>query len=144
MNIKIAIGLRVKQIRKAQSLNQPAFADTIGLSQGFLSRVEAGKENLSRPVILLLCYLYRINENWLLTGENPMHVAGYHPPEGVIQLSQSSPLYQLYRQLERIYNEGDRRNMEALRAQLRAFDPGEKKQSRGHREDGGVGSQAAG
>src|SRR6266508_4550351 len=80
MNKLSAIGQRVKEIRKANRLTQAAFAASIGLSQNFLSRVEAGTERLSSPCVLLLAHSYRINERWLRTGEGPMYSDGASAP----------------------------------------------------------------
>jgi len=46
--------------------------------------------------------------------------------QNAIFLDKKSPLYLMFKQLERIYNEGDEVKMNAIKAQLNAFDPGKK------------------
>ncbi len=45
-------------------------------------------------------------------------------------------------QIERINKEGDRAKLEAIKAQLKAFDPSEKKQGMGDSEDEGTESKS--
>ncbi len=72
MDTNLKIGARLRVARKKKGLTQQALATSLGLSQNYLSAVESGKENLSKPVVLLLYNLYRINPAWLLSGTGPM------------------------------------------------------------------------
>lgn len=63
---------RIKEIRKALSLNQNEFAEKIGLSQSTLAMIEVGKRTFSDKHIKLICTTFGINENWLRTGEGNM------------------------------------------------------------------------
>ncbi|MCL4492522.1 MAG: helix-turn-helix domain-containing protein [Nitrospirae bacterium] len=116
----------MKEIRSDLGLTQSDFARSLGLSQNFISGVESGNKSLSEPIVLLVRYRYGINDDWLVTSKGPKYAEREKALTGIIQLSEKSPIYQMMRQLERIYNEGDRAKMDAIRAQLKAFDPGER------------------
>ncbi len=62
------IGRRIKEIRLSRGLTQQAFASSLGIVQGFLSDVERGKKLPSDTLLIALCHLYEINEEWLFTG----------------------------------------------------------------------------
>lgn len=65
-------GTRVKQVRMSRNLTQKEFAETLGVSQGFLSEVEKGIKPASDTFFIALINLYKINEKWLLTGDGPI------------------------------------------------------------------------
>jgi len=64
----LEIAQRIKEIRLSRGLTQQAFASTLGIVQGFLSDVERGKKLPSDTLLIALCHLYEINEQWLFTG----------------------------------------------------------------------------
>lgn len=43
----LLIGRRVRQLRKERGLTQERFAEQMGISPGYLRRVELGRENLT-------------------------------------------------------------------------------------------------
>ena len=135
-----SVGQRLRHVRKVQRLTQQAFAESLGLSQNYLSGVESGSQNLSKPVVLLIKHLYRINEAWLLTGDGPMYAEGQGSGAPVIDLDARSPAWKMHRQLDRIVTEGDRKKIEAIKGMLNAFDPGERSSEgvgEGKNEDAG-------
>jgi len=60
---------RIKQIRKDLKLNQTDFAANVNLSRMMIAHVEAGDANLSDRSIKDICRVYKVNEEWLRTGE---------------------------------------------------------------------------
>ena len=50
---------KIKEMRKALGMNQVKFADTLGISQGFLSDLEKGSKTPSKSLSLLLKKLYQ-------------------------------------------------------------------------------------
>jgi DNA polymerase V len=67
------IGERIKKLRTLKNLNQVDFARALGISQGFLSDVENGKNSPNSQVFLSVKRLIPdINSEWLLTGEGEM------------------------------------------------------------------------
>lgn len=69
---EISIGPRIKQIRQTKGLTQKQFADSLGIVQGFLSGLERGKKVPSDTLLIALCHLYEINEEWLEAGNGEM------------------------------------------------------------------------
>jgi len=63
------IGDRLKHIRKELKINQGEFAARIELKQGSYCDIENGKVILTPRIKRLICLEFRVNENWLETGE---------------------------------------------------------------------------
>lgn len=66
------IGDRIRIVRKCNQLTQKKFGDSIGVSYGHISNIEKNKDIPSETIIKLICYEYRISENWLKTGTGEM------------------------------------------------------------------------
>jgi transcriptional regulator with XRE-family HTH domain len=77
------IGIRLKKIRQKENLNQRDFAKRIGISQGMLSGIENGTEKFSSRTQKIVCFEFGIEENWLLTGQEPMFISRKAPPEAI-------------------------------------------------------------
>jgi len=65
----ISIGDRIRKIRRNLGLTQKAFADPLGIAQGYLSSIECGRQVPSDTLLIALRHLYRIDEGWLSSGE---------------------------------------------------------------------------
>ena len=78
---KKSLGERIKQIRLNKNLTQQAFAKPLGIDQSFLSELENSKYPPSKPLLLAISYVYQININWLLTGEEKIKKPIYEIPE---------------------------------------------------------------
>ena len=65
----------VKNNKKAIPKTKTAFANSINLSQPFLSQICAGDRLPSDRTIADICREFRINEKWLRTGEGEMEIA---------------------------------------------------------------------
>ncbi|MDD3401427.1 MAG: helix-turn-helix transcriptional regulator [Eubacteriales bacterium] len=65
----MALGERIKQIRKEQGHTQLAFAQLLGVSKPHISNVESGTANPSESLIKSICFTFGISELWLKTGE---------------------------------------------------------------------------
>ena len=59
----------VKLIRKKNKLSQEAFAEKIGCSREFVSRVEHLREKLSLKMVLKISYLFKVDPSNLFTEE---------------------------------------------------------------------------
>jgi transcriptional regulator with XRE-family HTH domain len=77
------LGIRVKEARMSQKMNQRDFAEKIGISQSMLSGIEKDREILSDRNKSLICLVFGIEETWLLTGQGPMFTPPKTPPEAV-------------------------------------------------------------
>jgi len=65
-----ALGLRIREIRRAHKLTQKAFASMLGVESSYISKLEKGR----RPSLQLLygiCRTFNVNKEWLETGKEP-------------------------------------------------------------------------
>ena len=69
------IGKRIRQIRKLKGLTQKSFAESLYISQNFLSEVESGKAKPSVTLLALIEYRYQISKEWLMTGKGSIQAA---------------------------------------------------------------------
>ena len=66
-------GERIKQVRLDQHMNQTEFAKEIAVSTTTVCQLEGGKYNISRTTKKVLCDRFKINPEWLDTGEGEMY-----------------------------------------------------------------------
>lgn len=70
----MSIGKRIKELRLALNLNQTDFAKPLGLTYGAIGGYENELRNVSEPSIIAICREYRVNEEWLRSGQGEMFV----------------------------------------------------------------------
>lgn len=63
---------RIKEIRQKIFVSQSNMEDCLNLSRNTLSAYERGKAFFKPHTLQLLCNNYKININWLLTGQGNM------------------------------------------------------------------------
>ncbi|MEN6594005.1 MAG: helix-turn-helix transcriptional regulator [Clostridiaceae bacterium] len=63
------IASRIKDVRKEKRLTQAAFAEKLGITPSYVSKLEASKESASETLIRLICMEFGVNQKWLLNGE---------------------------------------------------------------------------
>ena len=66
-------GERIRLIRKENHMNQTEFAKEISLSTTSVCQLECGKYQMARTTKRIICSRFRINPEWLETGEGEMH-----------------------------------------------------------------------
>jgi transcriptional regulator with XRE-family HTH domain len=60
---------RISYLRQTiLKMTQQQFADTIKVSQAYLSLIECGKKNLNSEILLQIAYTLKINLDWLIYG----------------------------------------------------------------------------
>lgn len=69
INADRGLGERIRQVRLTHNLTQQAFAESLGIAQGFLSSLERGRKMPSDTLLIALASRYRVDENWLLSGD---------------------------------------------------------------------------
>jgi SOS-response transcriptional repressor LexA len=69
----MSIGDRIRQVRQANGLTQKAFAESLGIVQGFLSNIERGKNLPSDTFLIALTHVYQIDKQWLSSGKGGPH-----------------------------------------------------------------------
>jgi len=63
---------RIKELRKALSLNQTEFAKKLGIAPNTISSYESGTIEPSNSIIKSIVREYGVNETWLRTGAGDM------------------------------------------------------------------------
>jgi transcriptional regulator with XRE-family HTH domain len=98
---------RIKIIRKVLKLSQNDFSKAIGITQSALSHYESGANSISLGVLQNIRKVYKINLNWLVSGqgemiENSYDFTGVSEPQEVYGLRtdnsieiQRIPLYSM-------------------------------------------------
>ena len=69
------IGMRIRQVRKADSLTLTEFGNKIGITAASVSAFELGKTNPSDQTIRSICREFKVNKIWLRSGEGEMFQA---------------------------------------------------------------------
>jgi len=75
----MGIGARIKKIRDELGMTQRGFGDKIGVSNNYISEIEAEKKVPSLPVLLSIEYIFGINKEWLLHGKHEKYVKEKFP-----------------------------------------------------------------
>jgi SOS-response transcriptional repressor LexA len=65
---EINFGVRIKQLRQSKAMTQKAFADSLGIVQGYLSGIESGQKIPSHTLLIALCHIHGVSEEWLFNG----------------------------------------------------------------------------
>ena len=65
---KAELGERVKIIRKHFGLSQAQFAQKVNRSPGYLSNLEKGNSGISEETAKVICFLFGVNKEWLVSG----------------------------------------------------------------------------
>lgn len=68
MDIQLALGLKVRQLRKETGMSQEKFALSIDMDRTYLASVEAGKRNISLRNIEKIAKGLNISISELLSG----------------------------------------------------------------------------
>lgn len=95
-----------------------------------MSELENGVTKPSLPILYVIEWKFGYRHEWILTGDEPIYrdsaaqtvflpIAGYETSDKI--------LVAWIERLIRIFDEGDKVKIEAIKAQLRAFDPLTKK-----------------
>lgn len=66
------IGSRIATLIREIGSTKTAFAESLGISQAFVSQICSGSRAPSERTILDICKKYHVNEQWLRTGDGDM------------------------------------------------------------------------
>jgi transcriptional regulator with XRE-family HTH domain len=66
------INKRIAELRKKLGLSKAKFAERIGITGQFVSMVESGKSKFTEANIRLICFTFKVNEEWLREGKGEM------------------------------------------------------------------------
>lgn len=67
------IGHRIKVLRGELDLSQAEFSKKIRYDRGTVSKVETGEIELSPLMRLVICLVFNVEEEWILTGTGDMY-----------------------------------------------------------------------
>lgn len=70
---------RIRLIRKNLNMNQTEFGAEIGATQKMVTTYETGAVLPDKPIRLLICEKFNVNESWLETGEGVPYKEGLIP-----------------------------------------------------------------
>ena len=68
-------GERVKEIRNKNGLTLEKFGKRLGVAKTTISRIENGVNGLTDQMCKSICREFRVNEEWLKTGEGKMEAS---------------------------------------------------------------------
>lgn len=68
----MALGERIKMVRKYYKYNQRNFSNLLGLSQAHISNIECNKDRPSDKLLRTICSVCNVSYNWLKYGEGEM------------------------------------------------------------------------
>lgn len=69
-----SVGTRIRQILKETELTQQEFANDIGVTRNYITKVAAGSERISLSLALLIERTYGYSHDWILYGELPVRM----------------------------------------------------------------------
>lgn len=70
---------RIRRIRKDLNMNQTEFGAEIGATQKMVTTYETGAVIPDKPIRMLICQKFNVNETWLETGEGVPYKEGLVP-----------------------------------------------------------------
>jgi len=70
----MAIGQRLREVRRRSGMNQTEFANLLHLTKNAISVIEQGQRNMSKRTIASVVEQFGVSEEWLLTGEGEIQV----------------------------------------------------------------------
>jgi transcriptional regulator with XRE-family HTH domain len=73
----MTIHKRIILLRHTEKLTQPVFAEKISISKGYIAALELGKKPVNDRIVKLICSTFRVNEDWLRNGAEPMYLKGH-------------------------------------------------------------------
>ena len=85
---------RVKALREHLGLNQAKFAENLGVTGAWISKLEKTDRDLNAKLARLICLTYGVNAHWLETGEGAMFDAD---PAATGQLAEAMEIFKSLR-----------------------------------------------
>lgn len=107
---------RIKQIRKEAGLTQEKFAERLGLKRNTVATYETGKSKPMDNIVKSICREFGINEEWLLTGKEPMRNQPKDEVAIIVSelIEENNPFYDFIIGIMKTYNELDIKSQEVL------------------------------
>jgi transcriptional regulator with XRE-family HTH domain len=104
----VTINQRIIELRHTEKLTQPVFAEKISISKGYIATLELGKKPVNDRIIKLICSTFKVNEDWLREGREPMYLKGHEEKveDAISIFKRLNPFFQDYfiSEMQRIYD----------------------------------------
>lgn len=101
----LTIGDRIRVVRRRLGLSQSDFAESVGISQNYLSQIEKDRSRPARPLLLAIEYRYKVGAEWLEYGKESGESAS-KVCEEMAQHSEDADLRKIIGDLNRLYGKG--------------------------------------
>ncbi|MDO9566941.1 MAG: helix-turn-helix transcriptional regulator [Candidatus Desulfaltia sp.] len=102
------IGNNLRKIRQDQGLTLSKLAELLNTSSSYISEIENGKKSLSLNLIMSLSAKFKVNLNWLLTGEGLMYrQEKERPSNGIVNIA-DIPREQIKQWIDDFWNDLDK------------------------------------
>lgn len=114
-------GERIKAIRKELDLSLEKFGEKLGVGKSAISNIENGNRNLTEQMCKGICREFRVNEEFLKTGEGDMFLELPEEDEVAAYVSElleddgNNPLYVIIKEIMHTYSELTPKSQEVLR-----------------------------
>lgn len=116
---------RIKTLRKTLGLTQDEFAKRIGLARNSVANYEIGRREPTNAIILSICKEFKVNEDWLRTGEGKMlrensmeDEAAYYVGE-LLKEYNDNPFYDMIIDMMKTYRELDEKSKKVIQESMR-------------------------
>ena len=113
--IKKELSQRIRKIRKANNLNQEAFASKTDVSKDHVSKVENGRLYPNFDLLQNLRNKFDVNLNWLIAGAGKMNFKTYETQQNVRTVGEDDPEYLTFKEKYIEVMEENRKLNEKLR-----------------------------
>ena len=115
---------RLKELRKTLGITQQEFANKINTSRSNVAGYETGTRVPSNAIICLICKEFRVNEEWLRTGNGDMFQAVTDPVTEYISellIDVDHPLKPVIYSIMKTYSELNEKNKAVFNLILNEF-----------------------
>lgn len=117
---ELTCGERVKKIRKTLSLTLEKFGNSLGVTKTAISNIENSNRNVTDQMSKLICREFKVNEDWLKTGEGEMfqeHLdeIGYYVEDLLEYDGEGNPLYDMIVEMMKKYQALDDKSKKIIR-----------------------------
>lgn len=107
---------RIKEVRKDNRLTQADFGERIGVKGNTIGNYELGLRNPTDAVILSICREFKINEEWLRTGNGNKYYFPKDETAAIVSelLEEKNPTYDIIRSIMKTYQKLDSKSQKAI------------------------------
>lgn len=107
---------RIKEVRKDNRLTQADFGERIGVKGNTIGNYELGLRNPTDAVILSICREFKINEEWLRTGNGNKYNFPKDETAAIVSelLEEKNPTYDIIRSIMKTYQKLDPKSQKAI------------------------------